>query len=297
MPSASSSVQRGAPALEHAARSVLGHLSGRFVDAKGRSARVGRPSSSTRTLPWYRCSMRSLVGFAASDVLGAPVPWLGGRRGMIRFALVLGLLGLSCQVGYDPVDGSAPPDSSSADGSSADASPAVDAAVAPCDPSDGCKRMRGGSCVTINPPVGCTATACGTTCFAFCPFALTWQGARTNCQSAAGWVLAENRQRLRKPVRGHDRAERRLDRPPPGVRGEPSVDGLVLVDRQRPHVHQLGRRLRRRRRRGRKRAMWNNGQHRKLARHQLHAGQRLDLQASMTSSMLPAPKPRVRRTR
>ena len=50
---------------------AFGPLSGRFIDPKGRGARLGRPWSSMRRTPWHPCSMRSLVGFAVSDVVGA----------------------------------------------------------------------------------------------------------------------------------------------------------------------------------------------------------------------------------
>ncbi len=108
-----------------------------------------------------------------------------GNVARIGFASVLALAALGCHVGYDPVDaGAAGP----VDGGP----PRLDASAGMhCDPSDACKRMRGGGCVTIDPPAGCTAMSCGGACYAFCPYALNWEGARTNCATAPGWCLAE----------------------------------------------------------------------------------------------------------
>ncbi len=116
---------------------------------------------------------------------------LGERSRMIRLALVLSLIGFGCHVGYDPVDGATGPAESGVGPGDA-GSPRVDASAgALCDPTDSCKRVRNGHCVTIDPPVGCTTMTCANTCFALCLFPLAWDGARTNCETAPGWSLAE----------------------------------------------------------------------------------------------------------
>ena len=64
-------------------------LSGRFIDPKGQGAQVGCRSSSMRSPPWYPCSMRSLVGFAASDVLGASSLVVSYRKGQRYLTVVV----------------------------------------------------------------------------------------------------------------------------------------------------------------------------------------------------------------